>query len=99
MEDTAGGNSNVTGIAIVLAFLLMLLPALLVTGVLAGTGVRTWWAYAAGGVAAALLANVIFVGEFNTRLILFSGTGGIVGGLAAFLYLKYVGRLWEAAHA
>jgi hypothetical protein len=46
----------------------------------------------------ALFAS-IFIGEFNTRLVTFSTVAGIAGGLAAFLYLKCVAKLWEADHA
>jgi hypothetical protein len=97
MEDTSG-SPGITAIALVLSFALMLLPALFVLGALVAGGAKMWWAYAAGGVVAALLANVVFIGEFNTRLLTFSTAGGIAGGLAAFLYLKYVGRIWEAAN-
>jgi hypothetical protein len=99
MESTSGGSDEFTGVAIIISFVLLIIPALLIVAGLVLTDTKVWWAYALGGGVMALTAGVIFVGEFNTRLITFSTIGGIVGGAAAFLYLKYGAKLWEAGGA
>lgn len=99
MEDTSDSNPGFAGIAIVLSFVLMLLPALLIVTGLVVAGVKPWWAYVLGGVLMAFLVNLIFIGEMNTRLLAFSGAAGVIGGLAAWFYLRYGSRLLEVTNA